>query len=274
MERCTVYMDNNIVCANISVDTIYLPQISDCDILTASESFYHMDRTADFNVMIYVTDGVMYVTENGIDHEISAGELLFLKSGLRHFGKYETQRGTRWFYAHFDLHEASESSIEVPKKSYGLSESVHEEKIFTLHKCFHDQDPFKRSLANGIFYDLLTGLALEKRSVQENLTDRICAFLDSAVSEPFSKELVRQHFFLSYSHTAAEFKRYKGMSMGQYHNLARMKKACYLLRSTIMSVSEIAEALGFADMLYFSRKFHEFSGMSPTDYRKKAQQDY
>lgn len=38
-----------------------------------------MDRMADFNVMILVTDGVMYVSENDIDYEIRAGELLFLK---------------------------------------------------------------------------------------------------------------------------------------------------------------------------------------------------
>ena len=90
MEKSSDYMENII--ALVSVDEKTLPLVSDCDILTATDSFYHMDRMADFNVMILVTDGVMYVSENDIDYEIRAGELLFLKNGLRHFGKIETWR--------------------------------------------------------------------------------------------------------------------------------------------------------------------------------------
>ena len=59
-----------------------LPILTDCDILTVSEDFYHMDRIADFNVTIYVTEGVMYVTEKGWDYEIDAGEMLLIKTGF------------------------------------------------------------------------------------------------------------------------------------------------------------------------------------------------
>ena len=97
------FMENTT--ANILLDGLHLPDLLDCDILTASENFFHMDRTADFNVLICVTDGAMYVTENGRDYEIPAGGLLFLRSGLRHYGRRETPSGTRWFYAHFRLPE-------------------------------------------------------------------------------------------------------------------------------------------------------------------------
>ena len=50
-------------------------------------------------------------------------------------------------------------------------------------------------------------------------------------------------------------------------NAARMKRACHLLRSTLMSV-------GFSDMLYFSKKFRAYTGVSPTDYRKQIQKKY
>lgn len=61
--------------------------------------------------------------------------------------------------------------------------------------------------------------------------------------------------------------------MGQYHNAARMKRACHLLRSTLMSVGETADSLGFSDMLYFSKKFRAYTGVSPTDYRKQIQKN-
>lgn len=275
MERYTFYMENSI--NSVFLDTLNLPDVTDCDILTASESFYHIDRNADFNVLIYVTDGVMYVTEDGHDYEISAGDLLFLRSGLRHFGKYETLRGTSWIYVHFNLRNDKQNgndTLVLPKKMSGLSGSVHEDRLFELSRLFHSEEPFKEYQKNVMLYEFFIGLCSEKLPQQESISDKICTYLETQTDKTFSKQLVEKNFFLSYSHMAAEFRREKGMSMGEYHNSMRMKKACKMLRSTLMSVGEIAEKLGFADMLYFSKKFRAFVGVSPTEYRKQSQREY
>lgn len=266
-------MENNI--NRINIDSVHMPTVEDCDVITASDSFFHIDRIADFNVLIYVTDGAMYVTEDNVDYIINPGELLFLKSGIRHYGKYETLRGTRWLYAHFRLEEcSSEKALSVPKKICGLSGSETEDKLLTLCRIFHSDDLLSNFSSNARLYEILLDLCSESKLKTPSLSDRICSFLDSQADKDFSKELLRKHFFLSYSHLAAEFKKEKGISMGQYHNEIRMKKACKLLRSTLMSVGEISDELGFSDMLYFSKKFHSFSGASPTEYRRQVQMKY
>lgn len=274
MEKYIYYMENNI--ADIMIDETHLPLVADCNILSASESFCHMDRTAQFNVLILVTDGAMYVTENGVDYEITAGELLFLKSGLRHFGKYETLRGTRWVYVHFYLPDEGNEfeKVAVPKKSVGLSGTLTEEKLYTLCNTFHSAQRIQRLRSNALFYDILLDLCSERQLKDESISDQICAFLDNQTDKNFSKELISSHFYLSYSRLAAEFKKEKGVSMGEYHNAARMKRACQLLRSTLMTVGEAADTLGFSDMLYFSKKFRAFVGLSPTEYRKLIQNRY
>lgn len=272
MEKNSDNMENII--ADISIAETDLPLVSDCDMLTATENFRHMDRTADFNDMIYVTDGMMYVTECDIDYEIGAGELLFLKKGLRHFGKYETLRGTRWVYVHFTLNEGQTSEkIYLPKKMSGLSGSIIGEKLLKLCETFHSSDKLSRLRTNSQFYDILIRICSEQPN-GESVSDKICAFLDTQTERDFSQALISEHFYLSYSRLAAEFKREKGISMGQYHNAARMKRACHLLRSTLMSVGETADSLGFSDMLYFSKKFRAYTGVSPTDYRKQIQKKY
>lgn len=275
MEKYTDYMENNINC--ISIDEFTLPLVSDCDMLTASDSFYHMDRTAEFNVLIYVTDGIMYVTEDGQDYEIASGEMLLLKSGLRHYGRYETPRGTSWVYAHFclpDYNNKAENAVFLPKKISCLSGSIIEEKLYKLCGIFHSSAPMKSLRKNALFFEILLDIAAEQQPKNESISDNICAYLDTQTDKDFSKELIGKRFFMSYSHLAAVFREEKGITMGQYHNTVRMKKACHLLRSTLMSVGEIAYSLGFSDMLYFSRKFHAYSGTSPTDYRKQVQMKY
>lgn len=275
MEKYIYYMENNIV--RISISEHSLPLVSACDILTTAESFFHMDRTAEFNVMIYVTDGTMYVTEDGQDYEIAAGEMLFLKSGFRHFGRYETPRGTRWFYAHFYLPENPgncENFILLPKKVSPLTGSRIEEKLYKLYDLFHSTAPIESIRKNIMLFEILIDIASEQQPEGKSISDEISAYLDRQTDKDFSKKLIGKQFFMSYSHLAAVFRKEKGISMGQYHNAARMNKACNLLRSTLMSVGEIADSLGFSDMLYFSKKFRAFSGVSPTEYRKQVQRKY
>ena len=76
-----------IILNEIVISTTCQPVICGCDSLAVSEPFYHADRILDFNVLIYVVEGVVYVSEEGTDYEIGAGELLFLKKGVRHYGK-------------------------------------------------------------------------------------------------------------------------------------------------------------------------------------------
>lgn len=73
---------------------------------------------------------------------------------------------------------------------------------------------------------------------------------------------------------SAIFKKEKGMTIQQYHNSIKMNEAARLLRSTLLSVGEIGEKIGFSDILYFSRCFSSFHGISPTAYRKRCRYEY
>lgn len=258
----------------ISMDDLSLPRVTDCNTLTAAQNFYHMDRIADFHVLIYVTNGTMYVTENNQDHTISKGEIFFLKNGIRHYGSKETLRGTSWLYVHFYLPEKlMGNKILLPKKISGITKTPIEEKLFELCSCFRDSCGKNKLRTNALLYNILLELYMNQPS-EEKLCNKICAYLKTQVDKDFTKELVHEKFYLSYSYLAARFKSEIGMSMGQYHNNLRMKKACMLLQSTLLSVGEIANRLGFSDVLYFSKKFHVYSGLSPSDYRKQAQMRY
>jgi len=64
------------------------------------------------------------------------------------------------------------------------------------------------------------------------------------------------------------FKKLTGKTFTQFVNLYRINAAEYLLRSTNMSVTEIAEKTGFCNLNYFSKIYKEFKKYPPTDCRK------
>ena len=271
----------------VILDSGALPVLCGCDLLAAAEPFYHTDRTAEFNVMIYVTSGVIYVTEAETDYAVNPGELLFLKAGVRHFGKYEIPKGTSWFFAHFltagesyprfspespplPPYSQLRNSIALPKYLTGLGGSEFERELSQFAEYARSEDWLKQWYMNCRFFELLSGLALAPDArKQESLSDRICGYLTAHRDEPFSTAAISGEFYLSYKYLAAVFKREKGCTMQQFHTGLRMTEACRLLRSTLIPIGEVAAAVGYSDMLYFSRLFHENVGCSPTEYRRK-----
>lgn len=53
----------------------------------------------------------------------------------------------------------------------------------------------------------------------------------------------------------------------QFLNNIRIQKASQLLISTAMSITDISAACGFSSPAYFTRKFKDITGVTPSDYR-------
>ncbi len=280
---------NEIIFNNVS-----MPVIDGCGLCAAAEPFFHADRTVNFNILIYVLEGKIYVTEDDTDYTIGSGELLFLKNRVHHYGKYEIQRGTRWYFVHFYFEEKEglcnfvpdsspisqyehiEYESHLPKKLTGLSGSDIEKRILTLDEFFLSADTMKKWKANMKFCELLTEIAFYESTAQkpQSLSDKICEYLNNHSNENFSSKQLENRFYLSYKYMAAVFKKEKELTMQQYHTEQRMNKAQTLLSSTLIPVGEISRMLGFTDMLYFSRCFRQYTGTSPTEYRKNAAKLY
>lgn len=278
----------------IVLDNTSMPVINGCDLLVASNPFYHADRILDFHVMIYVLEGAIYVTEDNVDYSIYPGELLFLKKGIHHYGKFEIPKGTKWHFIHFYLNEgdnterfsAGVSQIipneavkyysVLPKKLTNLSGTALETKIKDFTNYYQSVNPFTAWDINVRLWNLLSHITKydTPNTDTESLSGKICDYLTEHSYEQFSAKKLEAQFFLSYKHMAAVFKKEKGITMQQYHNSIKMNEAARLLRSTLLSVGEIGEIVGFSDILYFSRCFHLFHGVSPTTYRKHSKFKY
>ena len=62
------------------------------------------------------------------------------------------------------------------------------------------------------------------------------------------------------------FKRHTGLSPLQFMTMVKMNESLRLLSNTSLSITEVAQAVGYPDPLYFSRLFKKHMGITPTDY--------
>jgi AraC-like DNA-binding protein len=61
-----------------------------------------------------------------------------------------------------------------------------------------------------------------------------------------------------------------GETPGRYRTRRRVERACELLRSVNLTVTEVCMIVGFSSVGTFSRRFSELVGRSPSAYRRGA----
>ena len=75
---------------------------------------------------------------------------------------------------------------------------------------------------------------------------------------------------LSEGHLSHLFKKETGLTVGSYLTRCRMQKAMALLKEGKLRVYEVAEAVGYKDITYFSGTFKKLTGMSPSEYQDRC----
>jgi AraC-like DNA-binding protein len=73
---------------------------------------------------------------------------------------------------------------------------------------------------------------------------------------------------LGETHFRRIFQQIFGMSPIAFLRKRRIDRACALLRTSDLSVKEIAQQCGFGDTSFFSRVFHDIAGFTPASYRR------
>ena len=88
-------------------------------------------------------------------------------------------------------------------------------------------------------------------------------------SRNISLQEISQALYVSPRKLTSKFLELTGMGFKEYTQMLKMEHASRLLYSSNMTISEIAEELGFCDIHYFSRRFKMYYGCPPNALRSK-----
>ena len=104
----------------------------------------------------------------------------------------------------------------------------------------------------------------------KNYVQKGIEFISSNYSYPITVEDIASYIGVSRSHLFRSFETVLGQSPKEYLTDFRMKQACYLLEHSSLSITAIANSLGFDNSLYFSKTFHKKKGMAPKEFREQT----
>ena len=155
-----------------------------------------------------------------------------------------------------DMHDLARRSKSKVKFRVPLLECQGQELLIRL--CAHPHDIYVR----------------EENVLRENLTEKMLAnrILSYIRDNIATVSLEQLSLYFGYSKRQIErlVEKYSGHNYAVFVCNYRRSMSCKLLRTTDMSVSQIAAALGLGSPEYFCRWFKHWNGCKPSLYRKHA----
>ncbi|MBI4979759.1 MAG: helix-turn-helix transcriptional regulator [Spirochaetes bacterium] len=106
----------------------------------------------------------------------------------------------------------------------------------------------------------------------EVLVGKVKEYLEANMARNVSLDEIAETFYLSPHYVADIFRRITRTSIKHYHSALRMQKALEYISNTPLSITEIAERLGYENIHHFSKRFKEYYHMPPTDLRHSKNQ--
>ncbi len=222
-------------------------------------------------IIHYVTDGTGYY--NG--RKLKSGQGFIIPPN--YFADYYADDKDPWAFFWIIL---SPNAYETTKKIYPC------DKDFVFNYDFCD---FIRLLGVEITANCPTGYEntdamiiynlIENKQIKTNLSKN-----DSYDCAQFTKRYLEVYFYkpikitdickilhVSHTYLYKEFNKKYGESPKSFLTKIKIENAKNLLKDSSLNVSQVAQSVGFDNILAFSAFFKKNTGLSPTDYKKEQE---
>ncbi|TVY08700.1 AraC family transcriptional regulator [Paenibacillus cremeus] len=101
--------------------------------------------------------------------------------------------------------------------------------------------------------------------------EKVMEWIEVHYMEPFELDRLAHEVHLSPNHVSAVFRQSVGSSITDYLTARRIRQACWLLKTTDLSVQEIGLAVGLGNFSYFCQLFKKHVGITPNRFKQQPQ---
>jgi len=224
--------------------------------------------------LFYVWSGEGTVELGDREYEVGKGSCFLFRPGDHPTATHNPQRPLVLTYIHFDVKETPE---EIPGSYRTIRDTVEFEHLLARYvRLFLVQTYGAEEEARLILKMLLIHLLREdkenpvERKASNQLTEAIHEIANYIRQNPGIQHRVEDLALranLSPRYFSIKFKEMIGTSVQSYMIRSRIERAQHLLMHVGMNVTEVADALGYRDIFFFSRQFKQYTGKSPSEIR-------
>lgn len=240
----------------------------------------HHNVSFPYFSLVFVIEGKgIYLDETGQQHHIEKGSVFLRKPGARHSSHCESHPSWKEYYVdcdkdlyhHFSSFLLFDSQLTVFKaiclldtidKFSALLDSVKNASVVDMPNVYVKFIELLNHLFNGTVDDLVQD--------DSEMIEQVKSDLDNLCHQRIDLKMYCENQEVNYDLFRKKFKEQTGFTLNNYMIRCRLNKACTLLRTTSIRISEISNELGYSSQYEFSNQFKRYFNLSPKQYRTGA----
>lgn len=232
--------------------------------------------------LLYATAGEYEIYDEKGSFHLHTGEVCLIPTGKAHAIRSLSTNGEYWCIS-FSMELISMSDnhffqqqLAGPMKAGSL---ILPDKIRPSDQAAKDLDAIIHGTRDQQFIglmsfwlEMLPHCKLNPKTHQLNhshgAVEACIRYMDVNYSSHITLAQLAAHVHLHPNYLCAIFKQHSGQTILDYLNTLRIRKARQLLNRGNLSITQVAEQVGFNDTDHFSRTFKSLTGISPSAFKK------
>ncbi|MEH7239479.1 AraC family transcriptional regulator [Bacillus sp. JJ1562] len=225
--------------------------------------------------LLYVWSGEGNLVLNGKVYSIKKGSCFLFLPGDWVTATHNPQNPLKLTYIHFDLENLP---ALLPASYRMMQDAIAFESLLTRYvRLFLIKTFGAETEAKLILKQLMILLLREEHQVNEQVEPaqhsllsairEVANYVQQHPGKEHTVESLAARASFSPRYFSLKFKEIIGQPIKSYIVEARIKRAEHLLHYTGMTVTEVADALGYRNLHFFSRQFKKYTGKSPSEIR-------
>ena len=217
-----------------------------------------------------------FIDHHGQEYRLGSGTLFMRLPGLEQKSIYDV--GTNYAECHISIDRFTSAELLqanlINENQVCCQLPLSRERITLIKSCYDDLADYSAQVYDGSLLLRVLGLIdhwqaqsqdASRTSVEAQKVSRASQLIIEHGLSAVALATVAEAVGLSEVQLRRAFGRQLGMSPRTWYSRYRFGRACEMLSD--MSVSDVAEALGFCDPYSFSTQFKKHMGVSPNHYR-------
>jgi AraC-like DNA-binding protein len=231
------------------------------------------------HLLWYVMDGIGLMRLDGRAWDLRAGSSFVFQPGAQPHGTQNPDRRLVVFGMHFDLFDADRQRIAEPGAPLPPPGHIVRDGAFFATLAQRCDAGFRRGDALGALQSQLYLQAILLHLLDEALRpapsaidlalDEIVRSIQRDPGQRWSVDELAWQVHLSQAQFARRFRAATGLAPARFMIQARLDRARQLIQETDMTLGQVALALGYDDVAFFSRQYRRYAGHPPSALRRR-----
>ena len=242
-----------------------------------SSHYYDASAGSPSSSFIFIVSGNLTVNAGANRLELACGDLFYIPEGVRYTAIWSGNPRIEYYNLNV-LSNSYDSSLSsggfALQKINALSNENTLDTVKRIFTLMQTEERAKKIEALGHYYNFYAQAfpLLEEAEPQKYSPVLVKAieYIEQNHAENFSIADLAAHCFVSESRLHHIFTEKLGTTPIKYRNQIRVERAAHDLRSSSLPIETTAEKHGFNSPTYFRETFKEYTGLTPTKYRRIA----